>query len=123
MMVPPAISILAGEPVLDSQMRIPAFSFCWPSAWDLEAVVGTAGASLAWLCALLGGEARFAELDAEAERSAVGANGVRFHRTWPGLRARTGRKAAVAPSLGFALPQQEGISCGPSWRAWPLSSS
>ncbi len=82
-----AISILAGEPVLDPQMRIPVFSFCWPSAWDLEAVVGTAGASLAWLRALLAGEASFAELDAEAERSAVGANGVRFH---PHLAGATG---------------------------------
>jgi xylulokinase len=56
----------------------------------------------------LGGEARFAELDAEAERSAVGANGVRFHPHLAGATSPHWQESGRGPFTGLCLATTRG---------------
>jgi xylulokinase len=74
-----AISCLVSEPVLDHERRIPAFPFLGPGQWVLEGVVGAAGAALRWARDVLFSGRSYAELDALAAQSPVGANGVCFY--------------------------------------------
>lgn len=48
-----AISRVTNSPVIDPLMRIPCFSFLFPSRYDLEGVVSTGGSSLNWLKEIL----------------------------------------------------------------------
>jgi xylulokinase len=73
-----AITCLLGEPLLDSQRRIPTYPFVVPGYWELEGVVSTAGAAVKWLRNTLFPHRSYQALDELARQSPPGANGVRF---------------------------------------------
>lgn len=64
-------------PLIDQHARIPLTPSWGPDQWELEGVVGSAGASLSWAAGVLGFADVSALLDASM-RVPVGANGVRF---------------------------------------------
>ena len=98
-----ALSLVVGKPTPDRGMRIPLFSFCLPGLWDLEGVIGTAGASLAWFREALAPGASFACLDEEARGSAAGANGVRFYPHLAGATSPHWQEDTRGAFLGLSL--------------------
>jgi xylulokinase len=74
-----AISSVSSRPILDAERRIPTFPFVQPGRWDLEGVVGTAGAALKWVRDTMFPGDTYSALDALAAYSQPGAGGVCFH--------------------------------------------
>jgi xylulokinase len=93
--------------VLDPEMRVPAFPSFSPGAWLLEGVVGTAGASLAWLGRMLvapdSSPWTFEALIAAAAGSPPGARGVRFLAHLAGATAPSWRDGASGAFTGLSL--------------------
>jgi xylulokinase len=101
-----AVSCLADRPVYDPQRRIPLFPFVAPGLWDLEGVVGTAGAALRWARDLFFPGSSYAELDTLARQSAPGSNGVRFYPHLAGATSPLWEPAAGGVFSGL------GLACG-----------
>jgi xylulokinase len=72
-----AVSVLCDRPVLDAEMRVPCFAL-GNGRWMLEAVAGTAGASLKWLRRTLFPDLDYTGLTELAADSEPGARGVSF---------------------------------------------
>jgi xylulokinase len=103
-----AIIGMTDAPVLDPAMRVPAFPHLFPGVWLLEGVVGTAGASLAWLQRMLDAAAApdrwsFDAIAALAERAPAGARGVRFYPHLAGATAPLWRDSAAGTFTGVTL--------------------
>jgi xylulokinase len=74
-----AVSCLVSTPAFDAMRRVPIFPFVVAGLWDVEGVIGTAGAALKWVRDTLFPGKAYEDLDAMALASPPGANGVRFY--------------------------------------------
>ncbi len=98
-----AISVLADHPAFEREARIPLFPFVVPGYWDLEGVVGTAGAALKWLRGTLFPHMSYDALTALAASSPPGANGVRFYPHLAGATSPHWQPDAHGAYLGLQL--------------------
>jgi xylulokinase len=98
-----AVSCLAERPVLDPQRRIPLFPFVAPGWWDLEGVIGTAGAAVRWARDAFFPELSYEQLDGLARQSIPGAHGVRFFPHLSGATSPHWKPAARGSFSGLHL--------------------
>jgi xylulokinase len=102
-----AIIALTREATLDPAMRVPACPYLFPGGWLLEGVVGTAGASLAWLRRILEGAGGmpldYDVITSRAGQSPIGARGVRFYPHLSGATAPSWHADARGAFCGLAL--------------------
>jgi xylulokinase len=98
-----AVSCLAERPVLDPQRRIPLFPFVAPGLWDLEGVIGTAGAAMRWARDNFFPDLSYPQMDALARLSSPGANGVRFYPHLAGATSPLWQPAAAGAFSGLSL--------------------
>lgn len=98
-----AVSCLTGTPLLDPARRIPLFPYVAAGAWDLEGVVGTAGAALHWARDALFPGLDYPAVEALARTSPPGARGVRFYPHLSGASAPHWNAAASAGFHGLSL--------------------
>ena len=89
--------------MLDPQRRVPTFPFVLPGYWDLEGVVGTAGAALKWARERLFAGEEYAALDALAAQAPPGAGGVRFYPHLAGATSPQWQATARGALTGVAL--------------------
>ncbi|MFH1009468.1 MAG: FGGY family carbohydrate kinase [Candidatus Latescibacterota bacterium] len=98
-----AISALVDHPLSDPERRIPLFPFFFPSTWDLEGVVGTAGGALRWLRETMFPKISYPALDEWAALAPPGANGVRFYPHLSGAGSPYWRADVLGAFLGLTL--------------------
>ncbi len=103
-----AITVLADHPPIDRAMRIPASAFVVPQCWELEGVIATAGGSLRWYRETFAPAQSYAALDAEAERSPPGANGVFFYPHLSGVASPRWQDTARGIFQGISLSTNRG---------------
>jgi len=103
-----AISVLSDHPAFEPEARIPLFPFVAPGYWDLEGVVGTAGAALKWLRDTLFPHLSYDALTALAAGSPPGANGVRFYPHLAGATSPYWQPDAHGAYLGLQLASGAG---------------
>ncbi len=101
-----AISCLTSGPVLDPRRRVPTFPFVLRGYWDLEGVVGTAGAALKWARERLFAGQEYAALDALAAQAPPGSGGVRFYPHLAGATSPQWQASARGALTGV------GLGCG-----------
>lgn len=98
-----AVSCLAERPVFDPQRRIPLFPFVAPGLWDLEGVIGTAGAALRWARDNLFPGLSYPQIETLARQSPPGGNGVRFYPHLAGAASPLWQPAAAGAFSGLTL--------------------
>lgn len=98
-----AITCLLDAPTLDAGRRIPTFPFLVPGYWELEGVVGTAGAALKWLKNTFFTDKTYAELDELASYSVPGSNGVSFYPHLAGAGSPVWQSDAAGAFHGLTL--------------------
>lgn len=103
-----AISVLTDHPAFEQEARVPLCPFVVPGYWDLEGVVGTAGAALKWLRDTLFPHLSYDALTALAASSPPGANGVRFYPHLAGATSPHWQPDVHGAYLGLQLATSAG---------------
>jgi len=98
-----AVTCITSHRDAGQKLSIPVFSFAIPHKWYLEGVVGTSGASLRWYRETFFPEKSYAELDALAEQSPPGSNGVFFYPYLTGKGRADQGKLAWGAFSGLSL--------------------
>lgn len=113
------VTQLSNKPVSDPDMRIPCFSYLWPSTWSFEGIINTAASSYQWFKKTFASNLTYLELDGLAAQSAKKGQRAYFYPYLAGMTSPfwgngTGNFTGLSLStdLGqLALAIMDGVSC------------
>lgn len=103
-----AIIQVMNAPATDPGLRIPTFPFVQPNRWALEGVIATGAGSLRWYRDTLSPGVAYPVLDEEANRVALGSDGVAFYPHLGGAGSPRWQSLARGTFHGLSLASSRG---------------